>query len=158
MVGQVFRCYVTEATQPFCEPAVASQASMLLRCRSGADGWPVCRVPSCWLTPARRRHRVPRNGRGRQLVRRRCDDTHQPLSAKDLALGLPAKAWRRVTWREGTNTRQACRFAAMRVRSAQGGPSRCESCAEEWAGRRSLCPPRQEGQAPVADRARLPGP
>jgi SRSO17 transposase len=54
------------------------------------------------------------------------------VAAKDLALGLPGKAWRRVTWREGTNTKLASRFAAVRIRPAQGDTSRCEPRAEEW--------------------------
>jgi SRSO17 transposase len=72
------------------------------------------------------------SGRGRRPSRLRYDETHKPVSARDLALGLPGKAWRRVTWREGTNTRLASRFAAVRVRPAQGDTSRCEPRAEEW--------------------------
>jgi len=74
----------------------------------------------------------PWSGRGRRPTRLRHDDDHQPVSAKDLALGLPAKAWRRVTWREGSNTKLASRFAAVRVRPAQGDTSRSEPRAEEW--------------------------
>jgi SRSO17 transposase len=74
----------------------------------------------------------PWSGRGRRPTRLRHDDDHQPVSAKDLALGLPAKAFRRVTWREGSNTKLASRFAAVRVRPAQGDTSRCEPRAEEW--------------------------
>ena len=52
----------------------------------------------------------------------RRDAAHQPVTAKNLALGLPGKAWRRVTWREGTNDTLASRFATARVRPAcQGG-------------------------------------
>ena len=43
---------------------------------------------------------------------------HRPVSAKALALDLPKRAWRRVTWREGSNTKLASRFAAVRVRPA----------------------------------------
>jgi SRSO17 transposase len=74
----------------------------------------------------------PWSGRGRRPTRLRHDDDHQPVSAKDLALGLPTKAFRRVTWREGSNTKLASRFAAVRVRPAQGDTSRCEPRAEAW--------------------------
>jgi SRSO17 transposase len=74
----------------------------------------------------------PWSGRGRRPTRLRHDDDHQPVSAKDFALGLPAKAFRRVTWREGSNTKLASRFAAVRVRPAQGDTSRSEPRAEEW--------------------------
>ena len=40
------------------------------------------------------------------------------VSAKELALGLPRHAWRKVTWREGTNERLASRFARVRVRTS----------------------------------------
>ena len=74
----------------------------------------------------------PWSGRGRRPTRLRHDDEHHPVSAKDLALGLPNKAFRRVTWREGSNTKLASRFAAVRVRPAQGDTSRSEPRAEEW--------------------------
>ena len=74
----------------------------------------------------------PWSGRGRRPTRLRHDDDHQPVSAKDLAIELPAKAWRRIAWREGSNTKLASRFAAVRVRPAQGETSRSEPRAEEW--------------------------
>ncbi len=42
------------------------------------------------------------SGRGRppKLIRR--DDKHRPVSVKQLALGLPKRAWRTIQWREGT--------------------------------------------------------
>jgi SRSO17 transposase len=74
----------------------------------------------------------PWSGRARRPTRLRHDQTHQPVSAKDLATGLPNKAFRRVTWREGSNTKLTSRFAAVRVRPAQGDTSRSEPRAEEW--------------------------
>jgi SRSO17 transposase len=58
------------------------------------------------------------SGRGRPTSAIRRDTAHQPISAKQLAVGLPKKAWRRVTWREGSNAKLASRFAAVRVRPA----------------------------------------
>jgi SRSO17 transposase len=40
------------------------------------------------------------------------------VSAKELALSLPRKAWRTVTWREGTNAPLASRFARVQVRTS----------------------------------------
>jgi SRSO17 transposase len=40
------------------------------------------------------------------------------ITVKALAEGLPRRAWRRVTWRNGTNRRWAARFAAVRVTPA----------------------------------------
>jgi SRSO17 transposase len=72
------------------------------------------------------------SGRGRPTSAIRHDGAHQPVSAKQLALDLPKKAWRRVTWREGTNTRLASRFAAVRVRPAHRDYERSIPRAEEW--------------------------
>ncbi len=72
------------------------------------------------------------SGRGRPTSAIRRDAEHQPVSAKQLALDLPKKAWRRVTWREGTNTRLASRFAAVRVRPAHRDYERSTPRPEEW--------------------------
>ena len=74
----------------------------------------------------------PRNGRGRPPKRLRRDPEHQPLAAEALAAGLPAGAWRTVTWREGTSGPLTSRFAAVRVRPAHGDTTRSEPRAEEW--------------------------
>jgi SRSO17 transposase len=43
---------------------------------------------------------------------------HTPIQVSALAAALPAKAWRRVTWRNGTHEPRAARFAACRVTPA----------------------------------------
>jgi len=60
----------------------------------------------------------PWSGRGRPTSSLRRTDAHKPVSAKDLAISLPPRAWRTVTWREGTNAPLSSRFAAVRVRPA----------------------------------------
>jgi SRSO17 transposase len=40
----------------------------------------------------------------------------QPVTAKKLALSLPAHAWRKITWREGSAGKLSSRFARVRVR------------------------------------------
>src|SRR5206468_10617901 len=74
----------------------------------------------------------PRSGRGRPPKRLRRDPEHQPLAAGTLAAGLPAGAWKVVTWREGTAGSLTSRFAAARVRPAPGDTTRSEPRAEEW--------------------------
>ena len=39
----------------------------------------------------------------------------RPIAVRALALALPMRAWRRVTWRNGTNRPWAARFAAVRA-------------------------------------------
>ena len=71
-------------------------------------------------------------GRGRPTKRLRRDAGHQPVAAKALALGPPAKAWRTVHWRTGTNAGLSSRFARLRVRPAHLDYQRCEPWPEEW--------------------------
>lgn len=51
---------------------------------------------------------------------------------KELAAALPDTAWRRVTWREGTNAPLASRFAAVLVRPAHRDYKAATPRAEEW--------------------------
>ena len=69
-------------------------------------------------------------GRPRKLLQR--DAKNQPVSVKDLALSLPAEAWKRVTWRQGVKQKLQSRFAAMRVRPAHRDYWRSEPHPEEW--------------------------
>jgi SRSO17 transposase len=70
------------------------------------------------------------NGRPPKLIRR--DDRHQPVSVKDLALGLPKRAWHTIEWREGTTDVLSSRFARVRVRAAHRDYNLTESRSEEW--------------------------
>ncbi len=74
----------------------------------------------------------PSSGRGRPPSAMRRDAEHQPISAKQLAMDLPNKAWRRVAWRDGTNTPLTSRFAAVRVRPAHRDYQRAAPRPEEW--------------------------
>jgi len=56
-----------------------------------------------------RRKAKPLNNTGRR-------DEPDLISAKEVALGLPKRAWRMVTWREGSAERLSSRFARVRVR------------------------------------------
>ncbi len=74
----------------------------------------------------------PWSGRGRVPKRLRRDDLHRPLSVKVLALALPAAAWQRVTWREGSDDWLASRFARLRVRAAHHDHKLSAPPAQEW--------------------------
>ena len=69
-------------------------------------------------------------GRPTKLIRR--DAKHQPISVKQLALGLPKRAWRTIRWREGSTERLSSRFARLRVRVAHRDYNLTEGRAEEW--------------------------
>jgi len=69
-------------------------------------------------TPGTRPGRAPKKGRR---------DARHTTSVKDVALGLRAKAWRTIKWREGTNEWLSSRFARVRVSVASG-----EKPAKEW--------------------------
>jgi SRSO17 transposase len=74
----------------------------------------------------------PYGGRGRPSTRVRRTPGHEPVSAKKLAEGLTARAWRSITWREGSRTALTSRFAALRVRPAHRDQKRSEPWPEEW--------------------------
>ena len=72
------------------------------------------------------------SGRGRppRLLQR--NKKHQPISVRQLALSLPSKTWKTVSWREGTADTLRSRFAALRVRPAHRDQDRHEPHPEEW--------------------------
>ena len=72
--------------------------------------------------PGVRRGQAPKKGRR---------DAPNATSVKDLALGLRAKAWRTIKWREGTNEWLASRFARVRVHVASSH-ERPGKPAKEW--------------------------
>ena len=69
--------------------------------------------------------------RGRKAVKRRPGEPYL-ISARELALGLPAKAWRTIKWREGAADWLSSRFARMRVRVAHRHAPAGEKSEEEW--------------------------
>jgi len=71
-----------------------------------------------------------RMGRPPRLLRR--TPTHQPVSAKELALTLPAESWKTITWRQGTHQKLRSRFAAVRVRPAHRDYWQAEPHTEQW--------------------------
>jgi SRSO17 transposase len=85
--------------------------------------WPPGRAP---LPPK------PYAGRGRPPSRVRRTGRHRPRSALTIAQQLPERAWRPVTWREGTRGAMRSRFAAVRVRPAHRDEGRAQPRAEEW--------------------------
>ena len=88
----------------------------VLGIRSATSVWPPGQAP---LPPK------PWSGRGRPPTRLQRGPEHQPVSVKDLAASLPRRAWRNVTWREGSRAELASRFAAVRVRPAHR--DRCQA-------------------------------
>lgn len=71
---------------------------------------------------------MPAQSRGRARTRLKRDAEHRPISVLELARQLPAKSWRTLSWREGTNDTLRSHFARVRVRAASGNRAR----EEEW--------------------------
>ena len=83
-----------------------------------------------WTEPKAERHK-----RGERVPpsRRRFAAGHAPQSVRALAEEIDAPAWRRVTWREGTNETLHSRFAAIRVSVAhRDRPGRAAEREEQW--------------------------
>ena len=73
-----------------------------------------------------------KGGRGRPATRVRRDPDHTPISVKQLALSLPARAWKTVTWREGARRPLRSRFARVYIRAAHRDQKRTEPHPQEW--------------------------
>jgi SRSO17 transposase len=71
-------------------------------------------------------------GRGAPPKRLQRNADHQPISVKQLALGLPSAAWKEIGWRQGSQETLRSRFAAVRVRPAHRDYKRTEPYPEEW--------------------------
>jgi SRSO17 transposase len=69
-------------------------------------------------------------GRPPKLLQRSTD--HQPVSVKQLAQQLPARAFQAVIWRQGSQRKLQSRFAAVRIRPAHRDYWRAEPHPEEW--------------------------
>ncbi len=75
----------------------------------------------------------PARGRGRRPKRLRRGGDDAPVEqVAALAAGLPAEAWQTVRWRAGVAEALASRFAAVRVRPAQGDHRRSTPRPEHW--------------------------
>src|SRR5258708_4418723 len=72
------------------------------------------------------------SGRGRPPKRLRRDAEHLPISVKELAFGLPNRAWRTMVWRQGSAEPLSSRFARVRVHAARRDFTRSQSRPEEW--------------------------
>jgi len=77
--------------------------------------------------PAKPRGRM---GRPPRLLHR--SRQHQPVSVKQLALSLPASAFKEMTWREAGARKLRSRFAAVRIRPAHRDYEKAEPYEEEW--------------------------
>jgi SRSO17 transposase len=74
----------------------------------------------------------PWTGQGRPPRLMRRDGEHQPVSVKDLALGLAESEWETITWREGACEPLSSRFARVRVRPAHRDYGLTAPRPEEW--------------------------
>jgi SRSO17 transposase len=75
---------------------------------------------------------APKPGRGAPAKRLQRNADHQPISVKQLALGLPSSAWKEIGWRQGSEGTLRSRFAVVRVRPAHRDYKRTEPYPEEW--------------------------
>lgn len=108
----------------FREELSTLELSYCLGVRSNTTVWTEGRGP---LPPKKKKRRG-----GWTPVRLRRDPKHPPASVREVALSLPSRAWRAVTWRQGTNQKLHSRFAALRVRAAHRDYNRHSEREEEW--------------------------
>lgn len=85
------------------------------------DHQPVTRLPSS-------------HQQGRPRTRLQRDAEHQPIAVAELARSLPSRAWRTLTWRQGTSAPLRSRFARVPVQAAhRDRPRNKEWLIIEWA-------------------------
>ena len=85
-----------------------------------------------WTQPQRREAPVHRPGQRGRRGAPGYRNTVRPQSLKTIALSLPDRAWRKVTWREGAKGKMSSRFARLRVQPAHGWPQGKEELPVVW--------------------------
>jgi SRSO17 transposase len=121
--GVVLADEVYGSNRDFREGVAELKLSYALAVRSNTTVWALERQP---LPPK------PWKGKGPKATRMRRDETHQPITVEHVARGLPEKAWREVSWREGSKETLRSRFAALRVRPAYGDDRKGGLKPEQW--------------------------
>ncbi len=107
----------------FCDGLAELGLEFIVGVSRRATVWPQGTTPAV-PTPS---------GRGRRPKRLRRGGDDAPVEqVAALAASLPAEAWQEVNWREGAAEALASRFAALRVRPAQGDHRRSEPRPEQW--------------------------
>lgn len=121
--GVVLADEVYGSNREFREGVAELKLDYSLAVRSTTTVWALERQP---LPPK------PWKGRGPQPTRMRRDETHQPITVRQLAQELPEQAWRKVAWREGSKETLCSRFARLRVRPAYGDDRKGGLQLEQW--------------------------
>ena len=81
-----------------------------------------------WAPPQKQK-----KSRGRKSPKRsRGNAKRQRISVKELAMGLPKKTWKKITWREGSADSMSSRFARIRVCAAPQDDKLAPSRPDEW--------------------------
>ena len=121
--GVVLADEVYGSNREFRDGVAELKLDYSLAVRSNTTVWALERQP---LPPK------PWRGKGPKPTRMRRDQTHRPITVKELAAELPEKAWREVAWRAGSKETLRSRFAALRVRPAYGDDRRGGLQPEQW--------------------------
>jgi SRSO17 transposase len=121
--GVVLADEVYGSNREFREGVAELKLDYSLAVRSTTTVWALERQP---LPPK------PWKGKGPQPTRMRRDETHQPITVRQLAQELPEQAWRKVAWREGSKETLCSRFARLRVRPAYGDDRKGGLQPEQW--------------------------
>ena len=107
----------------FCDGLSALGLSFVVATLGMATVWPPGMTPAV----------PPGTGRGRAATRLRYSGDDRPVEQVAVVTKrLPAEAWQTVRWREGSAQALQSRFAALRVRPAQGDHRRSEPRPEHW--------------------------
>ena len=121
--GVVLADEVYGSNREFRSGVAELKLSYSLAVRSNTTVWALERQP---LPPKRW------TGKGPKPTRARRDQTHQPVTVKQLAQELPESTWQEVAWRKGSKETLRSRFAALQVRPAYGDDRKGDVQPEQW--------------------------
>lgn len=121
--GVVLADEVYGSNREFREGLTKLRLAYALAVRSTTTVWALQRQP---LPPK------SWSGKGARPTLMRRDQTHQPITVRQLAQELPQNSWREVSWREGSKETLRSRFAAVRVRPAYGDDRKGSPQPEQW--------------------------
>ena len=121
--GIVLADEVYGSNREFREGVAALKLNYSLAVRSTTTVWALEWQP---LPPK------PWTGTGPKPTRMRRDQSHRPITVEELARQLPERAWREVSWRQGSKETLHSRFAALRVRPAYGDDRKGGLKPQQW--------------------------
>lgn len=119
--GVVLADEIYGSNREFRDGVVELKLNYSLAVRSNTAVWALERQPL-----------LPKSGKKKRSIRIGREQESPLVTVKQCAHQFPEKAWREITWREGSKEMLCSRFAALRVRPAYTDDRKGERQLEQW--------------------------